>query len=91
MKTLKIKDWAWGTETPIKKTTEHFEVSGSIDYSNSKHSGVYNSQDEAENEWNKKRSKNDSYDDYWNNQDEIITKVTIITEIVKVIKSEDKV
>ena len=91
MKTVKIKDWAWGTETPIKKTFKHFEVSGSIGYGNSKHFGVYDTQEEAENEWNKKRNKNDGHDNYWNNQDEIITKVTVIREIVKVIKSEDKV
>jgi len=89
--TIILKNWAWGYETPIKKTSEHFEVSTSNDFGNSKHCENFKSIDEAVDMYGKKRNKGDRYDDYWNGEDEIVTKVTIITEIVKIIHSKDKV
>ncbi len=88
---VKIKNGAWFDEAPVKTIREHFEVAGSIGFGNSRHCDTYQNIDDAIEGNNKKRNKGDEYDAYWNNQDEIITKVTVITEIVKVIKSEDKI
>ena len=89
--TVILKDWAWGTEAPIKRIDEHFEVATARGFTNSRHVETFKSAEEAEEKFGKKRAKGDEYDSYWNNQDEVITKVTVITEIVKIIKSEDKV
>jgi hypothetical protein len=89
--TIEIKDCAWGTTAPIKVITEHYEVAGSHSFGNGRHIETFESVESAEEMYGKKRRKNDNSDDYWNDQDEIITKVTVITQIVKVIKSEDKI
>ena len=92
-----LKDCAWGETFPRKTINESWEVSGSRSYTNGCHGGTRpNNLSEAI-----RRAKrlhtvenspqmSDENRKYWNNQDEVITKITTIKEVVSVVESHRK-
>lgn len=89
-KTVFIEDCAWEKNPMVKTESVTFEVASEKGYGNSRHPDTFEDVDNAIEYASKKRNKKDGYDDSHNEQNEIITKVTTIREIVAIVKSEDK-
>ena len=87
---VRLENHAWNKDCPKKKQATHYEVATEKGYANSRHPEIYYNYVSAFQFASTKRNKNDEHDEYWNNQREVITKVTTIKEIVAIVKSEDK-
>lgn len=85
-----IPDCSWEKDHPITNVSQHLECASSISYSTSTHSECPQKLEDAVNHFSKKRKKGDEYDEYWNKQSEIITKITTIREVLVIIRPEDK-
>jgi len=85
-----LENHAWSKDCPKKKQATHYEVATEKGYANSRHPEIYYNYVSAFQFASSKRNKNDGHDEYWNNQREVITKVTTVKEIVAIVKSEDK-
>jgi hypothetical protein len=85
-----LENHAWNKDCPKKKQATHYEVATEKGYANSRHPEIYYNYVSAFQFASTKRNKNDEHDEYWNNQREVITKVTTVKEIVAIVKSEDK-
>ena len=88
--TFELPDCAWGKTHPFAKVGQHLQASSSIGYTNSRHSDCPQDLDEAIEKFSEKFKGNKEYSEYWDNQSEVITKITTITEVVAIIQPEDK-
>jgi hypothetical protein len=89
--TVSLPNCVWAKTYPVISKHTHFEIATERDYGNSHRSEKYSDKDRAIAEALKKRTKRDEYDDYHNGQSEVITQVTIIKEIIRVIQPDEKV
>lgn len=90
--TIDFPDCVWesGRVTKVKTVDIEFQISTTRDYGNSRRVDTFDNIDDAVDCATTKRNKGDEYDDYHNKQNEVITKVTTIKEIVKVILANEK-
>lgn len=89
--TVFLADCAWNKNPQVKTEFTRFEISGSHGYGNGRHPETFkNLGDAIEFAKTKKAFPNSEHNDYWNNQSEVITKVTVITEIVRIVRPEEK-
>jgi len=92
--TFDLPDCSWGRTHKYVTEDFHYEIASSKDYSNGRHvipSEINQSLTSCIKYAQELRDKNDGRDAYWNNQDEIITKVTTTKEVVHIVRSEDKI
>lgn len=90
-KRIYVPDCAWDKNPLIHREYTHYEISSSHGYGNSRHSKTFdNLEDAVKFAKNKFHLPESEHAEYWDKQDEIITKVTTISEIVRVVKSAEK-
>ena len=87
---FQLENCSWGKEFPVLSTSKYVEVSSSHNYTNGRNADSPRTVEEAIKEASIMRDKNDEYNDYWNNQDEIITEVITIRKVVAIVESKDK-
>lgn len=86
-----IPNWSWGTETPVITEDVTFEIAPSNDYGNGRHPETFSNQNEAvEFAETKKVMPDKKHEEYWNSKHEVITKVTTIREIVRIVVPSEK-
>ena len=85
-----LEDCVWNKDRNRIEKNVHYTISTARDYGNSTHSEMPDNLGKAIEIAKTKRKKGDEYDEYWNKQTEVITKVTIIKEIVRIVKPEEK-
>lgn len=89
--TVYLEQCAWNKNPKVKKVDICYEISTEKEYGNSRRNEKPDNIEEAIKLAITKRNKGDEYDTYHNSQNEVITKVTTIREIVKLIKAEEKI
>lgn len=88
--TFELTDCSWGHTQPLTTIKHHLEAASSHGYTNSKHASCPQDLNEAIEKFSKKFEGIKQYAEYWDNQSEIITKVTTIEEVIVVVSPEDK-
>lgn len=87
---IHLKTCVWKQDIKKRTIDMFYEISDERDYGNSRRYEHYKTEEEAIKIASMKSNKGNEYDIYWNNQSEVITKVTTIREIVRIIKPEEK-
>lgn len=90
---IKLQDCVWGTDHPTVKKRQHYEVASAKGFGNSRHSETFselNPAIEFAKNYHNNLPADSEYVSYWFSQSEVITRVTTITEIVRVVSPFDK-
>ena len=87
---IHLEDCVWNKDRNRIENNVHYTISTARDYGNSTHSEMPDNLSEAVAIAKIKRKKGDEYDEYWNKQTEVITKITTIREIIRIVKPEEK-
>lgn len=87
---INLPNACWGPNFPIIRVNHHLEASDDKGFTNGRYTDCPQDLEEAIEHYSKLRNKGDEYDDLRNSYAEVITKVTVITEIQAIVYPEDK-
>lgn len=88
---IHLKTCVWNKDIKKRTVNTVYEISTEKDYGNSRSSELPENEEEAIKIATKKRTDCGNYNDYHNSQSEVITKITTIREIVRIITPEEKI
>lgn len=88
---IHLKTCVWNKDIKKRTVNTVYEISNERDYGNSRRFEHPETIEEAIKIASTKRTECGEHNDYHNSQSEVITKVTTIREIVKIIKPEEKI
>lgn len=88
---IHLETCVWQKDIKKRTVKTVYEISSERDYGNSRRYKHPETQEEAIDIAIKKTTDCGEYNDYHNSQSEVITKVTTIREIVRIIKPEEKI